>query len=311
MRTATTRGTAIAFAAVIVAMLSMLVSVGAASAVTLKGEWAPFNRCPVNDPALFSADIEETTLAVCLAVDATNGSMKIGNLSLTTGASSTQSGVLGIEGIFLAVSPKSAIVAAPAVVPGGIAALVCPKAADFKGDICKSAATRAPRLNVVTSTLESAGPLTNLNLFAALEPGQRIVTLPAKLHLQNPFLGPNCYIGSNANPILLQPSTVIPPTSNFFLFGLDGTVSEEGAIYEAQFTKTSQSDTTFAVGTATGCGLGGWLNASINHNLGLPSPAGNNSMVLNEVTSGLIGLNAPTPTDGKDFAEDWHHAIVK
>ena len=56
--------------------------------------------------------------------------------------------------------------------------------------------------------------------------------------------------------------------------------------------------------------MNGRLNAAINHTVGLPSPAGKNSSILNEVTSGLIGLNVPTETDGQDFSAAWHEAVV-
>jgi hypothetical protein len=313
MRTATTRGTVIAFAAVTAAMLSMLISVGSASAVTLKGQWAQFNRCPVEDPTMLSASVGENggNLAVCSVVDSPNGSITIGNLSAKTGRSNTQVGLYG-PNPFESISPKGgAIVAAPLRVPGGLVGLVCPKGSDFKGDICTSAASRAPGLNVVTSTLESAGVPYNLNLAAALEPGKPIVTIPVKLHLQNPFLGPNCYIGSNASPILLQPATVVLPALNVVLFDADGTLDENGVMFETEFTGSSQADDTFAAGTATGCGAGGRLNFAINRNVGLPSPAGKNSIALNEVTSDLVGLNAPTPTDGQDLSKYWHAGISK
>jgi hypothetical protein len=241
MRTATTRRRGIAFTAMITAMLATVVSVGSASAVTLKGEWAPFNRCPVENPVLLGANYNEGTLAVCMAVDSPSGSMTVGNLSLTTGPSSTQMGVSGVGSTFSAVAPRgSATVATPAEVPGGLVALVCPKGADLKGDICTEAASRPRRLNTVTSTLESAGAPANLNLFAALEVGVPIITLPVKLHLQNPILGPNCYIGSNAHPILLQPATVtVPSTLAIIRFDADGTRDDEaGVMFETFFAGT-------------------------------------------------------------------------
>jgi hypothetical protein len=296
--------------AVLAGVLVAIGSVGSASAVTLKGLWSPFNRCPVEDPTLLAASTNQGTLSICLAVDSPNGTLTIGNLSLETGATETQMGVYQDLGNFSSVAPKgSAIVQAPVEVPGGLVALVCPKGADFKGDVCKAAASRAPRLNAVKSTLESAGPPSNLVLYAGFEIGAPIVTLPAKLHLQNPILGPNCYIGSNAHPILLQPSSLVTPTPEAFSFDANGTLGGNEYVYEALFTNTVQGDSTFAVGTATGCGFHGLLNAAINHTVGLPSPAGQNSTVLNGVTSRLIGLNAPTETDGQDFSAAWHAVI--
>lgn len=76
-------------------------------------------------------------------------------------------------------------------------------------------------INRVTSSIELAGPITPNTvvdptatkaffygtgpLFTCLD-GVRasVVTVPVKVHLHNPVLGPNCYIGSNADPIVLN-----------------------------------------------------------------------------------------------------------
>jgi hypothetical protein len=42
------------------------------------------------------------------------------------------------------------------------------------------------------------------------------------------------------------------------------------------------TEDTFSVPAATGCGPGGVANAAINATLGLPSPSGNNHLVLND-----------------------------
>ena len=58
----------------------------------------------------------------------------------------------------------------------------------------------------VTAITESAGTPSNFNLFAGIALGQPIITVPIKLHLaNNPTLGPSCFIGSDQNPILLNP----------------------------------------------------------------------------------------------------------
>ncbi|HEX5851796.1 MAG TPA: hypothetical protein VFY36_01770 [Solirubrobacteraceae bacterium] len=297
-------------AAAIATVLSVIVSVGSASAVTLKGEWAPFNRCPVDNATMLSTNVNEGFISVCLSVQAKKGSLKVGSLSLNIGPSDTQMGVLGEEAIgkFDPISPEgSAIVAAPIEVPGGLAGLVCPKGQDFKGDICK--ASRPARLNKVTANIESAGTPTNFELFAANTLEQRIMTLPIKIHLQNPLLGANCYIGSKAHPILVEPKSVIVPTAFLQRFDLDGTLNwEGGAIFETVFADGTQADSQFAVPAATGCR--GMLNAAINHKVGLPSPAGNNNITLSEASSFLIGLFAQTATDGQDLAKYWHEAVI-
>jgi hypothetical protein len=45
------------------------------------------------------------------------------------------------------------------------------------------------------------------------------------------------------------------------------------------------TDDTFSVPVATGCGPKGVANASINSFLGLPSPSGNNHLLLNGTSS--------------------------
>src|SRR5262245_18642609 len=60
----------------------------------------------------------------------------------------------------------------------------------------------------VTAVTESAGTPSNFDLFAGIAVGQPIITVPIKIHLaNNPTLGPSCFIGSDQNPILLNPRT--------------------------------------------------------------------------------------------------------
>src|SRR4051794_8393946 len=82
----------IAIAGVLTTLVT-LVPVGSASATTLKGDWAPFSRCPVDDQAMLAAD-GSTTADLCLASHSPNGSIKLGNTTATTGVSDLQVGVL-------------------------------------------------------------------------------------------------------------------------------------------------------------------------------------------------------------------------
>ncbi len=313
MRTATSTR-AVVTAAAVAALLSVIVSVGSASAVTLRGEWAPFNRCPVDNATMLATNAEEGNASICLAVNSKSGSLKLGNLSLKLGQTDTQMGVFGRESEFLFLpipQDGSTIVTSPIEIPGGLAGLVCPKGQDFKGDICKT--SRPARLNRVTATLESAGTATNFSLFGALTLGERTMTLPIRVHLQNPLLGPNCYVGSKTHPILVEPTTVKIPEAVIQSFEFDGTVPPEGVtggMFETVFVNGSQTDTQFTVPAATGCGFAGQITAAINHKVGLPSPAGINGIVLNEASSFLAGLYVQTATDGKDLSKYWHEAVI-
>jgi hypothetical protein len=99
-----------------------------------------------------------------------------------------------------------------------------------------------------------------------------------KVLLGNPLLTRKCSIGSDSDPILLNPT-----------FNPVGTLSFQSDPDPVRFPNvavlaikgSTLTDDTFSVPAATGCGPGGVANAAINAFLGLPSPSGNNRLVLN------------------------------
>jgi hypothetical protein len=111
-------------------------------------------------------------------------------------------------------------------------------------------------------------------------------TLPVKLHLENPLLGSECYIGSNSSPIEvpLTTGTTSPPAPNKAIKGSPGKISflEDGELVD--ITGVSLVNNSFAAPGANGCG-GGLisliLDPIINSKLGLPAAAGHNTAILN------------------------------
>ena len=76
----------------------------------------------------------------------------------------------------------------------------------------------------------------------------------------------------------------------------------------------TQQDTSFSVPAATGCGASGSLDGPINLKGGLPSPAGDNSLVLTNASAYLTGLANPAavaPNAGVDLSNYWHSAIIR
>jgi hypothetical protein len=283
----------------------------ASAAPTLRGEWAPLNRCPVDDPAMLAAT-GTTTVASCLASQSASGSIKIGNVTVTSGVTDLQLGLVNTSGVFSAVPPAGgAIVSKPIQVPGGLLGLMCPSNIPFVSVICDQLANGA--LNTVTATVEPAGAPSDFSLAAGLGSGAPIVTVPIRIHLSNPFLGSNCFIGSSANPIVLRPANLTAPTARLVRFNPDGTASTTGSLVSIVASGASQSDTTFAVPGASGCGLFGLLNGAVNLRQGLPSAAGNNSIVLNDSVNHLTGFLAPgslAPNEGRQLSTLWHAAAV-
>jgi hypothetical protein len=284
----------------------LLVPAGSASA-QMNGIWGPFDRCPVDSAQMLAADGVSSDPA-CIANTSPNGSIKLGNSTQTTGFTNLQLGATidDATGAFSLVTPPGgALVSEPVDVEGGLLGLMCPSNVPLVSAICNGLV--GSPLNRVTAVVEPAGTPSNFDRAAALSMGQPIITLPVKVHLQNPILGPNCYIGSNSNPIVLRPENTTQPSLSAAIGDLDGTPNPNGAL--ARLTGSStQGDDTFAVPGATGCGLLGVLSAAVNLKQGLPSPSGNNNLVLNNAESSVISEGAQGPVTGQQFADGWHSA---
>jgi hypothetical protein len=172
------------------------------------------------------------------------------------------------------------LVKTPQKVPGGLLGLV--KCNEI-GNILLRIACELTFENGVTgvnATTELAAPASSVALNTAAEQlGEgTALTLPVKVHLENPLLGGECYIGSSKEPITLNLTTGATsggPT------GKPGTQKgkEKGKILE--ISGVSLVSNTFTAPKATGCGLLGLLDGIIDSKIGLPSAAGKNVAVLN------------------------------
>jgi hypothetical protein len=285
----------------------LLMPAGSASAQQLNGVWGPFTRCPVDSAQMLAADGVSSDPA-CIANSSPNGSIKLGNSTQTTGETNLQLGATidDATGEFSLVTPAGgALIAEPVDVEGGLLGLMCPSDIPLVTAICDGLV--GSPLNAVTATVEPAGQPSNFDRTAALAMGRPIISLPVKVHLENPILGPNCFIGSDSNPIVLRPENTTQPFLTVATGDLDGTPNPSGALANITGTST-QGDDSFAVPGATGCGLLGVLNVAVNQQQGLPSPSGNNNLVLNDATSSVISEGAQGPVTGQQFSDGWHSA---
>jgi hypothetical protein len=155
--------------------------------------------------------------------------------------------------------------------------------------------TGRPSTTTVTASLEYAGPLVPLQPFGV--PGEITfsfnnisnrtgagVIMPVKIHLHNQFLGGSCYIGTNAEPIVMRLTTGVtaPPPPNKPIVGTPGFVEFQHGASVVRAVGAKLVDNSFPVPAASGCGA--MLDKSIDLKLGLPSPAGHNAFVfLNNV----------------------------
>jgi hypothetical protein len=159
---------------------------------------------------------------------------------------------------------------APQTVPGGIIGLT---------GLTWLAGVLSPSEMKVDADIELAG--------TPGAPWPETFSLPIKIHLTNPVLGKNCYIGSNSNPIVLDliTGTTSPPPPNKPITGTEPEVSfTPNEVID--FENGTYVDNSFAAPGATGCvlTLSGYppisINAVINSQNALPSPAGKNSAIL-------------------------------
>jgi len=116
--------------------------------------------------------------------------------------------------------------------------------------------------------------------------------MPIKLRLSNAILNSSCHIGTNDHPMQLNliTGTTNPPAPNRPISGRKGAISFPGNYI--QFSDNVNVDNSYSVPGASGCGLFpppffGLIDIAVNVKMGLPSSAGNNSIVThNDIAIG-------------------------
>jgi hypothetical protein len=169
-------------------------------------------------------------------------------------------------------------------VPGGLAGIVPDASSPF---LVKALIKFffENKLTGLTSTLELAKPASEIKVNENNLGGEigTALKLPVMVHLENPFLGKSCYVGSSSSPIIweLTSGTTAPPLPNKAITGTVGEIEflEEGRILEAK--NSVLVDNAWSAPGASGCGgiLGFLVNPIINSQLGTTTK-GNNTAIL-------------------------------
>lgn len=135
-------------------------------------------------------------------------------------------------------------------------------------------------LTRVEATLELAAPATSVKLSVGnLGSGRgTALGLPVRIKLDNPLLGTNCHIGSGEEPLRIDFTT---GTSG----DLDGTVGQLKLNPEYTLARVKGGrlvNNEFSAPGARGCGgiFSYFVDPLVNSIVGLPSPSGENSAVL-------------------------------
>lgn len=251
----------------IFALVMMIMTSAFATGGVAQAAFPNYSDCPRTSPGV----------RACLDIQSIRGSLEIKGFTVPLGDSLEIRGGLvppaeaeGTISRFVAPAGTNGFFSKPIQIPGGILGIELP----IPG-------------NAVTGTAQLAGSASSIIFNLGLP--VTTVSVPVKLKLDNPILGPNCYIGTNSTPVRLNltTGTTSPPLPNRPISGsLGRLVGGE----DLELLGASNVDNSFAVPGASGCGLGlGLISAVVNLKLRLPSASGNNTMIV-ENNIGLRGF---------------------
>jgi len=264
--------------------LASLALAGSASA-KLTGNYTKFAQCPFKNAETLK----------CLYSVTEKGEVVLGNKKVPIEKPVVLQGgyTAPTEGFskFIAATNGITLSKAPQNVPGGLAGLVnCKEISNFLLRVsCEL--TFENGLTGVNATLELAKPASEIRVgenHIAEEEGIGL-KMPVKVHLENPFLGESCYVGSSSSPINweLTTGTTSPPAPNKAITGTAGTGEflEEGRILVLH--GASLVDNAWSAPGASGCGglLSFILDPIINASVGVPAAAGHNTAILGNTIS--------------------------
>ena len=269
--------------ALIISLVALMVLGFSASAqATLTGNYTRFAQCPYSN----------TEVRKCIQSTTTSGEVVLGSkkvpivnpVVLQGGAGAIQEDNFSK---FFGASNGVTLSKAAQPVPGGLAGLLNCK--EIKEPLLRLSCELVLENGVtgVSSTLELARPASEIRVSENNLSGEvgTALELPVKAHLENPFLGANCYVGSSENPLIwkLTSGTTEPPAPNKAISGTLGAVEflEEGRIIETQ--GATLVDNSWAAPGAGGCGgpiVELLLDPVVNVSSGLPAASGKNTAVL-------------------------------
>ena len=286
----------------VLAVLCGVIGGSSASAKAPSGDFAIFGQCP-----RFTAGV-----SLCFYSQVTGGTITLGKQTVPIDADGQHAIVLqgGVEQqevpfteTFVGALNGETISKTPQSVSGGLAGAVNCNEIPGNGilkvlgrTICQE--LLRGKLTSLSATTELAGPASSIlinrrNL--VVEEGTAL-SVPVKVHLENPLLGRECYIGSDQAPIVLNftTGTTSPAKPNEPIKGHIGEIKAKDEFNFVEVPDTVLVENEFSAPQATGCGgiLSFLIDPLIDQKIGLPSPDGNNTAIqdinLYEATSQAV-----------------------
>lgn len=272
----------VACAALTVAALAALALVPSAQA-KLTGAYTVFEQCPWTN-----AETNRCLYSLTEKGEVVIGSKKVPiEKAVTLQAGYTKP----VANFSKLVAAKNGITLAkvPQNVPGGLLGIVPPEKSGF---LVKklSAFFFENSLTGVNSTLELAKEPKEVEfseIHLAEEEGI-VLKLPIKIHLENPFLGKSCFVGSSSSPVKweLTAGTTSPPEPNKPIKGSAGFFEFLEGAQVLRTTEDSLVDNAWSAPAPSGCGgiLSFLVNPIISAQLGTTT-AGHNTAILTGTSS--------------------------
>jgi hypothetical protein len=228
----------------------------------------------------------------------TSGSFKLGNASVPITAATPvvfQGGFTVNPDTFVttfypAVGADT-LVKQPIKVPGGLIGLV--DTGGFGGFLISLFNAAVASVNDVYATAELAGS-PKFDYINFVVGSGTALELPLRIHLENPFLGSNCYIGSSSTPVRLKLTigTTAPPPPNTPITGSIGTISQNSGGTVTTSNGAKLVDNAFSVPAASNCGYllpdRILITAAVNLKEGLPAAAGKNTAIMQGLVSNAV-----------------------
>jgi hypothetical protein len=280
------RTTGVVCVALLAAALTALALAGTASA-KLTGEFKKFEFCPYTNPS-----VER-----CIYSVTTGGEVKLGSKTVPIEKQVVLQGgyeeapLEGSEATyskFVEATNKITLGKAQQNVPGGLAGIVPEKGTPALVQALIKFFFEN-KITGLTSTLELAKPASEIRVSEIhLSEGIGVaLKLPVKIHLENLFLGKNCYVGSSTSPIKWELTTgkTSPPGPNT---SISGKIGEISFLEEAQILKITGNelvDNAWSAPGASGCGglISFLVNPIINSQLGATTAGNNSARLKNEL----------------------------
>lgn len=223
-----------------------------AAAMAHEKEFAKFNYCPSTTEGV----------AKCLYSLTTGGKIVLGHKNTPIVNPVTLQGGFSKENSehissFYAASGAETLSKTAQPVPGGLAGIVPPEdSPPLVQEVIKFFFEN--ELTGVNATLELAKPASEIKLsdYNLLLGEGLALKLPVKVHLENPFLGSSCYIGSSSSPIIwnLTSGTTSPPAGFESLTGKPGYPNTKEEFRIAEVTENELVENDWSAPAATGCG---------------------------------------------------------